>query len=59
MGGLVIRFDQISQAAFLDKHAWEEELLQSFAPTVLTALLTLLIPLLLCEPFPFLIMDMS
>ncbi|KAH9891938.1 DUF221-domain-containing protein [Cubamyces lactineus] len=32
---------------YLDKHQWEEELLQSFLPTVLVALLSLLIPLLL------------
>ncbi|KAH9912692.1 uncharacterized protein BXZ73DRAFT_107327 [Epithele typhae] len=32
---------------FLKTHSWEEELLQSFVPTVLVALLSLLIPLLL------------
>ncbi|KAI1793237.1 hypothetical protein LXA43DRAFT_231356 [Ganoderma leucocontextum] len=32
---------------FLSTHQWEEELLQSFVPTVLVALLSLLIPLLL------------
>ncbi|KAI8986240.1 DUF221-domain-containing protein [Trametes punicea] len=32
---------------YLDKHPWEEELLQSFLPTVLVSLLSLLIPLLL------------
>ncbi|PIL22331.1 hypothetical protein GSI_15019 [Ganoderma sinense ZZ0214-1] len=32
---------------FLQTHQWEEELLQSFVPTVLVALLSLLIPLLL------------
>ncbi|OSD02408.1 DUF221-domain-containing protein [Trametes coccinea BRFM310] len=32
---------------YLDKHQWEEELLQSFLPTVLVALLSLLIPLIL------------
>ncbi|TBU27050.1 hypothetical protein BD311DRAFT_666174 [Dichomitus squalens] len=32
---------------FLSSHQWEEELLQSFVPTVLVSLLSLLIPLLL------------
>ncbi|KAI0822219.1 DUF221-domain-containing protein [Trametes gibbosa] len=32
---------------YLQKHQWEEELLQSFLPTVLVALLSLLIPLIL------------
>ncbi|CDO75297.1 hypothetical protein BN946_scf184654.g5 [Trametes cinnabarina] len=32
---------------YLEKHQWEEELLQSFLPTVLVALLSLLIPLIL------------
>ncbi|KAI0366924.1 DUF221-domain-containing protein [Pilatotrama ljubarskyi] len=32
---------------YLQRHQWEEELLQSFLPTVLVALLSLLIPLLL------------
>ncbi|KAI0075096.1 hypothetical protein K474DRAFT_1600449 [Panus rudis PR-1116 ss-1] len=32
---------------YLDRHEWEEELLQSFLPTILVALLALLIPLLL------------
>ncbi|KAH9950604.1 DUF221-domain-containing protein [Amylocystis lapponica] len=34
-------------ARYLGQHAWEEELLQSFIPTLLVSLLTLLIPLLL------------
>ncbi|RDX49881.1 hypothetical protein OH76DRAFT_1349897 [Lentinus brumalis] len=33
--------------SFLSTHQWEEELLQSFVPTVLVSLLSLLIPLLL------------
>ncbi|KAL1736526.1 hypothetical protein EV714DRAFT_198114 [Schizophyllum commune] len=33
--------------AYLDKHPWEEEVIQSFLPTILVALLALLIPLLL------------
>ncbi|KAH9936413.1 uncharacterized protein B0H18DRAFT_1091982 [Fomitopsis serialis] len=33
--------------AYLDKHPWEEELIQSFVPTLLVSLLALLIPLLL------------
>ena len=36
---------------FLSTHQWEEELLQSFVPTVLVSLLSLLIPLLL-RKFP-------
>ncbi|KAK1232809.1 hypothetical protein PQX77_004035 [Marasmius sp. AFHP31] len=32
---------------YLDKHPWEEEVLQSFVPTLLVALLALLIPLIL------------
>ncbi|KAH0586243.1 hypothetical protein H2248_007495 [Termitomyces sp. 'cryptogamus'] len=32
---------------YLDRHAWEEELIQSFLPTLLVALLALLIPLIL------------
>ncbi|KAK7681546.1 hypothetical protein QCA50_015278 [Cerrena zonata] len=32
---------------YLDKHEWEEELIQSFLPTLLVALLALLIPLIL------------
>ncbi|KZT65812.1 hypothetical protein DAEQUDRAFT_730988 [Daedalea quercina L-15889] len=32
---------------YLDKHPWEEELIQSFVPTLLVSLLSLLIPLLL------------
>ena len=35
------------QKAYLDKHPWEEEVIQSFLPTILVALLALLIPLLL------------
>ncbi|OBZ71410.1 hypothetical protein A0H81_08778 [Grifola frondosa] len=34
-------------AHYLNRHDWEEELIQSFLPTVLVALLSLLIPLLL------------
>lgn len=37
------------QKAYLDKHPWEEELIQSFVPTLLVSLLSLLIPLLLRE----------
>uniref|UniRef100_A0A0W0G127 DUF221-domain-containing protein n=2 Tax=Moniliophthora roreri TaxID=221103 RepID=A0A0W0G127_MONRR len=33
--------------AYLDKHPWEEEVIQSFLPTILVALLALLIPLIL------------
>ncbi|KAF9016991.1 hypothetical protein BDZ89DRAFT_1094388 [Hymenopellis radicata] len=33
--------------AYLDKHEWEEEVIQSFLPTLLVALLALLIPLIL------------
>ncbi|KIY72425.1 DUF221-domain-containing protein [Cylindrobasidium torrendii FP15055 ss-10] len=33
--------------AYLDQHDWEEEVLQSFIPTLLVALLALLIPLIL------------
>ncbi|KAG7088362.1 hypothetical protein E1B28_012366 [Marasmius oreades] len=33
--------------AYLEKHAWEAEVLQSFIPTLLVALLALLIPLIL------------
>ena len=36
-----------TQKAYLDKHPWEEEVIQSFLPTILVALLALLIPLLL------------
>ncbi|KAI0304281.1 hypothetical protein B0F90DRAFT_1809149 [Multifurca ochricompacta] len=36
-----------SLANYLSRHPWEEELLQSFLPTVLVSLLTLLIPLIL------------
>ncbi|KAL0961406.1 hypothetical protein HGRIS_006355 [Hohenbuehelia grisea] len=32
---------------YLDRHPWEEEVLQSFLPTILVALLALLIPLIL------------
>ncbi|KAJ7175917.1 hypothetical protein C8R46DRAFT_1161021 [Mycena filopes] len=32
------------QAAYLDKHQWEEDLIQSFLPTLLVALLALAIP---------------
>lgn len=35
------------QKAYLDDHAWEEEIIQSFIPTILVALLALLIPLIL------------
>jgi hypothetical protein len=34
-------------ADYLDNHPWEEELLQSFLPTVLVSLLAVLIPLIL------------
>ncbi|KAF7422401.1 hypothetical protein PC9H_010557 [Pleurotus ostreatus] len=33
--------------SYLDKHPWEEEIIQSFLPTLLVALLALLIPLIL------------
>ncbi|KIK52099.1 hypothetical protein GYMLUDRAFT_88867 [Collybiopsis luxurians FD-317 M1] len=33
--------------SYLDKHPWEEEVIQSFVPTLLVALLALLIPLIL------------
>ncbi|TRM64114.1 hypothetical protein BD626DRAFT_493819 [Schizophyllum amplum] len=33
--------------AYLDRHPWEEEVIQSFLPTILVALLALLIPLVL------------
>ncbi|KAI9464920.1 hypothetical protein BJY52DRAFT_1247236 [Lactarius psammicola] len=36
-----------SLANYLDNHPWEEELLQSFLPTLLVSLLALLIPLIL------------
>ncbi|KAJ3506561.1 hypothetical protein NLJ89_g6803 [Agrocybe chaxingu] len=36
-----------SLKAYLDKHAWESEVLQSFIPTLLVALLAILIPLIL------------
>ncbi|KAG6840979.1 hypothetical protein C0991_002869 [Blastosporella zonata] len=36
-----------SLKAYLDRHAWQEELIQSFLPTILVALLALLIPLIL------------
>ncbi|KAF9468511.1 hypothetical protein BDZ94DRAFT_668548 [Collybia nuda] len=36
-----------SLKAYLDRHAWEEEVIQSFLPTLLVALLALLIPLIL------------
>ncbi|KAG6918780.1 hypothetical protein DXG01_011971, partial [Tephrocybe rancida] len=36
-----------SLKAYLDRHNWEEELIQSFLPTLLVALLALLIPLIL------------
>ena len=35
------------QKHYLDHHAWESEIIQSFVPTILTAVLTLLIPPLL------------
>jgi hypothetical protein len=35
------------QANYLARHPWEEELLQSFIPTILVSLLSLLIPLIL------------
>ncbi|KAG6891666.1 hypothetical protein C0992_012715 [Termitomyces sp. T32_za158] len=35
------------QKNYLNRHAWEEELIQSFLPTLLVALLALLIPLIL------------
>lgn len=35
------------KANYLDNHPWEEELLQSFLPTVLVSLLAVLIPLIL------------
>lgn len=35
------------KASYLDNHPWEEELLQSFLPTVLVSLLAILIPLIL------------
>jgi hypothetical protein len=35
------------KADYLDNHPWEEELLQSFLPTVLVSLLAVLIPLIL------------
>ncbi|RDB18089.1 Calcium permeable stress-gated cation channel 1 [Hypsizygus marmoreus] len=36
-----------SLKSYLDRHQWEEELIQSFLPTLLVALLALLIPLIL------------
>ncbi|KIL63242.1 hypothetical protein M378DRAFT_80006 [Amanita muscaria Koide BX008] len=33
-----------SLKTYLDRHAWQEEIIQSFAPTILVAILTLLIP---------------
>lgn len=36
-----------SLKAYLDQHSWEEEVIQSFLPTLLVALLALLIPLIL------------
>lgn len=36
-----------SLKTYLDRHAWEEELIQSFLPTLLVSLLALLIPLVL------------
>jgi len=36
-----------SQKNYLDRHAWQSEVLQSFIPTLLVALLALLIPLIL------------
>ncbi|KAF8073764.1 hypothetical protein FPV67DRAFT_764997 [Lyophyllum atratum] len=36
-----------SLKAYLDRHQWEEEVIQSFLPTLLVALLALLIPLIL------------
>ncbi|KIM43405.1 hypothetical protein M413DRAFT_69962 [Hebeloma cylindrosporum] len=36
-----------SLKSYLDRHAWESEVLQSFIPTLLVALLALLIPLIL------------
>lgn len=35
------------QKNYLDRHQWEEEVIQSFIPTLLVALLALLIPLIL------------
>ncbi|KAH9480428.1 CSC1-like protein [Psilocybe cubensis] len=36
-----------SLKSYLDRHAWESEVIQSFIPTILVALLALLIPLIL------------
>jgi hypothetical protein len=41
------RINFAPQKAYLDRHNWEEELIQSFLPTLLVALLALLIPLIL------------
>jgi hypothetical protein len=35
------------QKSYLDRHPWQEEVIQSFLPTLIMALLALLIPLLL------------
>jgi hypothetical protein len=43
----VIQLEHHIQKAYLDKHPWEEEVIQSFLPTILVALLALLIPLIL------------
>lgn len=37
------------QKRYLDKHAWEEEVIQSFIPTLLLAVLAILVPLVLRE----------
>lgn len=35
------------QKSYLDNHPWEEEIIQSFVPTILVSLLALLIPIIL------------
>lgn len=47
------------QKRYLDQHPWEEELIQSFLPTLLVALLALLIPLILRESISFSSFDNS
>ena len=37
------------QKHYLDKHEWQSEVLQSLVPTLLVALLALLVPLILCK----------
>jgi hypothetical protein len=37
----------VVQGAYLDKHTWEEDLIQSFLPTILVSLLSILVPLIL------------